>query len=271
MLGGDCGWLRCSAASVQETTRRNASASTRLFTTIRASVSSILFILIWFDLRHFWGCLFISLYNFSRQVSIVGLFIVAVECLYSFDCRLSLCIYTLRFALTLSFEIKPTNNCWVVCWAARGKKKGCALSNHSLTLSCHEWCNTLSFYIHTLYLYYVLYYYTLYIYYLSAHSCWMSSFFDFGLFVFKIRIYRRVEMIWYNLNSKSSCIRWKFSPNYTYLHVSHYFIKIATDWVCYHWFLYFWLSYFIFILLIIFFPSPPPIFSVGWLHPAMIF
>lgn len=197
MLGGDCGWLRCLAASVQETTRRNASASTRLFTTIRASVSSILFILIWFDLRHFWGCLFISLYNFSRQVSIVGLFIVAVECLYSFDCRLSLCIYTLRFALTLSFEIKPTNNCWVVCWAARGKKKGCALSNHSLTLSCHEWCNTLSFYIHTLYLYYVLYYYTLYIYYLSAHSCWMSSFFDFGLFVFKIRIYRRVEMIWY--------------------------------------------------------------------------
>ncbi len=49
---------------------------------------------------------------------------VAVECLYcSFDCRLSLYTYTytLRFSLTLSFEIKTTNNC-VVLLAARGKK-----------------------------------------------------------------------------------------------------------------------------------------------------
>jgi len=43
MLGGDCGWLRFSAASVRETTRRNASASTRLFTTIRASVSQFFY------------------------------------------------------------------------------------------------------------------------------------------------------------------------------------------------------------------------------------
>lgn len=113
------------------------------------------------------------------------------------------------------------------------------------------------------------------------HTLYLLSIGTFVLNVFIFRLWiicfqnsnistSRNDLV-YNFNSKSSCIRWKFSPNYTYLHVSHYFIKIATDWVCYHWFLYFWLSYFIFILLIIFFPSPPPIFSVGWLHPAMIF
>lgn len=103
--GGDCGWLRSSAAFAQEMTRRNAKGSTRLFTTTPASVSQLPFFLF---PRHFLHgkllCSFFYSFEFRH-----------------FSGKLKIC-FALEQRHTL--RLKTERN-----------------SAHSFLFYCHEWCN----------------------------------------------------------------------------------------------------------------------------------